>query len=126
VGLLDSAQALIASMLTLARTRLELFGTELQEELARLFIALLCAVAVLLLGALAGAFSGFALIVSLDEEYRASAAGVIALVFLALAAAAAWGVWRLTRVMPRAFDASLTELERDYDALRQRAPEALP
>jgi uncharacterized membrane protein YqjE len=118
MGLLDSAQTLLAGVLSLARTRLELFGTELQEELTRLFFALLCAVLVLLLGALVAVFSGFALIISLREEYRALAAGVIALVFLALAAAAAFGMRRLTRARPRAFDASLTELEHDYEALR--------
>jgi uncharacterized membrane protein YqjE len=53
MGLLDSAQTLLSGVLSLARTRLELFGTELQEELARLSFALLYAVLVLLLVALA-------------------------------------------------------------------------
>jgi uncharacterized membrane protein YqjE len=118
MGLLDSAQALLASVLSLARTRLELFGTELQEQLTRLFFALLCAIMVILLGALAVAFAGISLIVSLGEEHRALAAGVIALVFVALAAAAGWTMRRLAHGVPRAFDASLKELERDYDELR--------
>jgi uncharacterized membrane protein YqjE len=118
MGLLDSAQTLLSGVLSLARIRLELFGTELQEELTRLFSALLCAVIVVLLGALAAVFAGLALIISLPGEYRATAAGIIALAFLAAAAAAAWGMRRLTGAKPRAFDASLTELERDYDALR--------
>ena len=119
MGLLDSAQTLLAGVLSLAQTRLELFGTELEEQLTRLFFALLCAVIVVLLGALAAVFFGIALIISLGEEHRALAAGLIALAFLALAAAAAWGLRRLTRAKSRAFDASLTELERDYEALRQ-------
>jgi uncharacterized membrane protein YqjE len=119
VGLLDSAQTLLSGVLSLARTRLELFGTELQEELTRLSSALLCAVIVVLLGALAAVFAGLALIIALPAEYRATAAAIIALIFLALAAAAAWSsMRRLTNAKPRAFDASLTELERDYDALR--------
>ncbi len=118
MGLLDSAQTLLAGVLSLARTRLELFGTELQEQLTRLFFALLCAVMVLLLGAHAAMFAGIALILSLGEEYRAPAAGAIALVFLALAAAAGWTLRGLIRAEPRPFDASLTELERDYQALR--------
>ncbi len=116
--LLDSAQTLLAGVLSLARTRLELFGAELQEQLTRLFFAWLCAVTVLLLSALAMAFAGLALIIFIGEEHRALAAGVIALAFLALAAAAAWVMRRLTQGVPRAFDASLTELERDYQALR--------
>lgn len=119
MGLLDSAQTLLAGMLSIARTRLELFGTELQEELARLFFALLCAVILLLLGGLATVFGGLALIISLAEQYRAMVAGVLALVFMALAAAALLSMRRLTRTKPRAFDASLAELERDYNALKQ-------
>lgn len=118
MGLLESAQTLLANALSLARTRLELFGTELQEELTRLFLALLCAVIVLLLGVLGAVFAGLALIISLGAEHRALAAGVIALLFLALAALAAATLRRLTRAKPRPFDASLTELERDYEALR--------
>ena len=40
MGLLDSAQTLLSGVLSLARTRLELFGTELQEALTRLSFAL--------------------------------------------------------------------------------------
>jgi len=118
MSLLASAQTLLADVLSLARIRLELFGTELQEELTRLFFVLLCAGIVLLLAALAAVFSGLALVILLREEYRAPAAGVIALVFLALAAFAAVRMRRLTRAAPRAFDASLTEMARDSDALR--------
>jgi uncharacterized membrane protein YqjE len=118
VGLLDSAQAVLAGALSLARTRLELFGSELQEELTRLFLAQLCAVIVLGLGALAAAFGALALMIWLGGENPALAAGLIALAFLALAAAAAWSMRRLVRPGPRAFEASLTELERDYAALK--------
>jgi uncharacterized membrane protein YqjE len=118
MGLLDSAQTLLSGVLSLARTRLELFGTELQEELTRLSFALLCAVIVVLLGALAAVFGGLALIIALEQEYRAMAALIIALLFVALAAGAARSMRRLGGAKPRAFDASLTELERDYDALR--------
>jgi uncharacterized membrane protein YqjE len=118
MGLLESAQTLLAGVLSLARTRLELFGTELEEQLTRLFIALLCAMSVLLLGALVAVFAGFALIISLPEEYRALVAGAMALIFAALAAGVAVTMWRLGQTKARAFDASLTELERDYDALR--------
>jgi uncharacterized membrane protein YqjE len=118
MGLLDSAQTLLANVVALAKTRLELFGAELQEELTRLFFLLLCAVIVLTVGGLAALFGGLALLLSIAEEYRASAAGGIAAVFLVLAAAAVLSMRRLTRAKPRAFDASLTELERDYAAVR--------
>jgi uncharacterized membrane protein YqjE len=118
VGLLGSAQALLASAAALARTRLALFGTELHEQLARLFGALLCAIGALILSVLGIAYLGLALVISLDEESRALASSIIGLVLLAVAGAAAWGMGRFLRSGARAFDASLTELERDYEALR--------
>jgi uncharacterized membrane protein YqjE len=116
--LLESAQTLLADALVLARTRLELFGTELQEELMRLFLVLLCAVGALMLCVVGAVFAAFSLIVSLGEEQRALASALVALGFFVIAAAALWVVRRLTRVKPRVFDASLTELERDYEALK--------
>jgi len=118
VGLLRSAQTLLGGVLSLVHTRLELFGTELQEHLARLFCALLCAVSALLLGALALAYLAFALVVSLGPDSIAPAAALIGLAFLAAGAGAAWGMHRLMRAGTRAFDASLSQLERDYEALR--------
>lgn len=118
MALLHSAQTLAAGVLALARTRLELFGTELQEQLARLFCALLCAVSALLLGALATAYFGLALVVSLGEESRGRAAALIGLMFLVAGAGAAWSMARFGRAGTRAFDSSLNELERDYDALK--------
>ena len=118
MSLLDSAQALLANVLALARTRLELFGTELQEELTRLLLAFLCAVAVLMLVVISAVFAGFALILSLGEEQRALGAGLIALGFFLLAAGALWGARRMVQTKPRVFDASLRELERDYESLK--------
>jgi len=46
-GLLHSAQSLAASLLGLARTRLELFSTELQEEFSRLLAVIVVAVVAL-------------------------------------------------------------------------------
>jgi uncharacterized membrane protein YqjE len=113
---------MLAGVLSLARTRLELFGTELQEELTRLFFALLCALIVLLLGSLAVVFGGLALLASLEPQYRAMAAGILALLFVALATAALLSMRHLVRAKPRPFDASLGELERDYLALSVRTP----
>lgn len=117
-GLLQSAQSLLGSLLALARTRLELFSTELQEALARLFFTLIGAVALLLLVALGAGFAGLALVLGLGEEHRALAAGIVALAFLVLAFAAGWSLRRLGAGRPRLLEASLGELEHDYRALK--------
>lgn len=117
-GLLGSVQSLGASLLALARTRLELFSTELQEELTRLIFGVVGTVAVLLLAALGAAFAALALLIALPAEHRVLAAAGIAAAFFGAAALAAWSMRRATREKPRLLAASLAELERDYEAVR--------
>ena len=117
-GLLHSARSLLASVLALARTRVELFSTELQEELTRLVFTLIGAVAVLLLAALGVMFAALALIISIGEQHRPIVAASIAIAFVALAAAAWWSLRGLGRDKPRMLAATLDELERDHDALK--------
>jgi uncharacterized membrane protein YqjE len=117
-GLLHSAQSLLASVLALARTRVELFSTELQEELTRLVFTLIGAVAVLLLAALGVAFAALALIIAIGEQHRSIVAASVAIAFVALAAAAWWSLRGLGRDKPRMLSATLDELERDHDALK--------
>lgn len=117
-GLLHSAQSLLASLLALARTRLELFGTELQEELARLLYMVIGAVAALLLAALGAGLAAAALLIALPAEQRVSAAALIAALAFGAALAAAWLVRRLALGKPRPLHASIAELERDREALQ--------
>ncbi len=81
-GLLQSAQTLLAGLISLGRTRFELFGIELREELARLATALLGGLAVLVLAALGIAFGALALVLAVGEEHRVMTVCVIAAVFL--------------------------------------------
>ena len=114
-GLLASVQNLLASLLGLARTRLDLLSTELQEALAHFALGIIIAVAAVLLGTLAFAFAGAALVLSVAPENRLLATGIIALLFLAVAAALS--VLLRVRKRPRIFEASLAELRRDQDEL---------
>jgi uncharacterized membrane protein YqjE len=116
--LLDSAQTLLAGLLALGRTRLELFSTELQEEMARQAAALLGAMAVMALALLAAAFAALALVLLVEEGQRAGAALGVAALFALLAAAGVWMLRRLAAAKPRAFDASLAQLERDYETIQ--------
>jgi uncharacterized membrane protein YqjE len=94
VGLLQSAQALLASLLGLARTRLELFSTELREALARLVLLVICAVAAVLLCALALGFAAVAVVMAAPPEQRVAVAAALALAFLAAAGVLAWRLQR--------------------------------
>jgi uncharacterized membrane protein YqjE len=115
-GLLGSVQKLVASLLGLARTRLELLSTELEEELGRLALGLVGAVAALLLAALGLAFAGIAVLLAVAPENRLAAAVAIALLFLAAGALVMLAMRRQQR--PRMFESSLAELQRDQDVLK--------
>lgn len=114
-GLLGSVRNLLDSVLGLARTRLELLSAELQEALATHAFAVVGGCAALVLGGLGLAFAGIAVLLAVAPEQRLAAATLIALVFLAAGAAVALVV--RARERPRVFDASLTELQRDREAL---------
>lgn len=120
-GLFGSVKALLATLVAIVHTRLELLSTELQEELARLGSILAWGYVALFFASLAVWFLGLTvLIVFWDTPYRLLVAGLLALVFFILAAAAVAFVLRLVHSKPRLFDASLTELERDHQDLSAR------
>ncbi|HSA89597.1 MAG TPA: phage holin family protein [Burkholderiales bacterium] len=118
-GMLQAVQSFVASLLDLGRTRFELFSTELREELARLATAVIGGLAVLILVALGFAFAGLALILHVGEESRLAATIGVALFFLVAAAVVAWLLRRLAETKPRAFDATLSELQRDLNTIRR-------
>jgi len=118
MGLIQSVQALLATVLGLARTRLELLSVEIQEVLARLVLIMIGAVAAILLAALALGLGAVALIMAVPPEHRVAVAAGLALAFLAAAAFIGWQVRREAKVRP--FAASLTEIERDAKALEPR------
>ena len=117
-GLLESARNVLAGVLDLGRTRFELLGTELREELARLATAVIGGLAVLVLVSLGLGFAGAALVLYVAEANRLAATLGVALFFFAAAGLAVWQVRRLAAQKPRAFDATISELERDLKAIR--------
>jgi uncharacterized membrane protein YqjE len=117
-GLLESAQNLLAGLLDLGRTRFELFGTELREELARLATTVLGGLAVLVLAALGLAFGAAAFILSLDEAHRLVATIGVALFFALAAGLLALQLRHFAAAKARAFDATLSELQRDLSAIK--------
>ena len=118
LGLVRSAQDLVASALGLARTRLDLLSTEVQELLARLVLLMIASVAAILLAALAFGFGATALVMAAPAEYQAWVAAGLAVLFLVAALFIAWQVRRDARERP--FAASIAELERDLAALKSR------
>lgn len=116
-GLLASLKRLVATGLELAAVRIELLGTELEQEKQRVFDALVRgAVALVLLGLALVLFVAFVLML-VQPQYRLAAVGVLALLL------AAGGAWLLRSARERisvregAFAATLGELRRDRAGL---------
>ena len=116
-GLLDSAARLVRTALGLARTRLEILATEVEEERIRITqLALLVAgivfcvqVAVILLVLL--------VVVLLWDTHRLATLGVLTgLFFLAALAGVVW-LRHLARSRPKLFASTIAELRKDEDRL---------
>lgn len=120
--LFDSLRRLLDTGFDLAQVRLQLFGTELEQEKLRVYTALLrAAFGLLLLGV--GLTLAAALVALLFwDGYRLQA---IALLMLLFAGAGAWVLVAATRALRAppggAFALSVAELQRDRESLRPPA-----
>jgi len=120
-GLREAASHVLATLVDIGRSRLELVTVELEEErlrLARLWIAATCTL-----------FLAFVTVVMLagwivllcEPAQRAAVLGVITAAFGAAATAAAWRWRQLGECRPALLDATLTELRNDRAALHAPA-----
>lgn len=121
-GLLASLRRLGATAIEIGRVRLELFGSELEQEKLRLFDALaLAAIGLVMLGLALVLVIGFVVLL-FQEGYRLPAVGVLALAFGGI------GAWLLHRARDELrsrdggpFALTLGELRRDHAGLRAEA-----
>jgi uncharacterized membrane protein YqjE len=121
-GLFDSLRALIATLVAMARTRIELFGTEIEEELHRVVALVVGAMVVLALASLALLFSALVVIAAFWDTHRVAAAVAVAAGFVILAILSYFAVRDRTRRRSRLLSATLGELEHDLRQLGRRAP----
>jgi uncharacterized membrane protein YqjE len=119
-SLIASLANVLASLIGIVQTRLELFSTELHEEarnaasvLLWAFIAVLAAGMTLFLGALA-------LIFAFWDTHRVLVSLLVTGAFLAIALVAALMVRARLKGRGRPFDATLAELAKDGEQLRAR------
>ena len=112
-GLFDSVRRLLARVLALAQTRLELLTTELAIEVQRAVSVLLWAFMALFFGGLTVLMLTLTLVIAFWEEHRILAAGLAALLFALLTAGALFVVRGKMRVRPRLLASTLDELRRD-------------
>jgi len=118
-GLLHSIKHLGHTLLGAAHTRLEIFATEIEEERLHLEQLLLITLA-------AGFCLGMAVVLCVTfvliyfwDTHRLLTTGLLAMVFLAIAAALGWNLRARVRSRPKPFVITRGELAKDGAMLRE-------
>jgi uncharacterized membrane protein YqjE len=119
-GLFASLRRLGATGIAVARTRLDLLATELQEEKQRLLGMLAWGALAVIFLAAGLIFMAILFTVLLWDSNRLLALGVCSALFLGAGGVALTLTLNLARGGSRLFDASLAELERDQAELSPR------
>ncbi len=125
-ALLDSLRRLLAGVIEIAQTRLELVTTELAAEIQRAVGVLLWAAIALFFGGVSVLMIAVTIVVATPEPYRWLSAGLVAAAFVATAVGAALVVRRQVRDRPPFLAASRGELRRDREALESGLPAVAP
>lgn len=117
-GLFGSARAVLAELVEIGHTRLQLATTELEEERLRIAELLLYATAALFFLGLGLILAALLVLLLFWDGPRVLVLALEAAVFLALGAGLA-AVWRRkTRTKPKLLATTIDELVRDRAALR--------
>jgi len=119
-GLFDSVKVLAATLVAIARTRLELFSTEIEEQWVWLVSMLVWTLAALFCAFVGVVLATLFVVVALWDTHRLLALGIPAILFLVGAALASLIVLGKARSKPRLFAASLAELSKDHNELISR------
>lgn len=118
-GMFDSLRGGAASVLALARVRLDLFATELQEEKERAGLTLLFGAGAVFFLSFGLFFLAAAITVLLWDSNRLLALGVFAAIFLTCGGFFAVTALRHARAGRRPFAESIAELKRDAAVLKR-------
>jgi uncharacterized membrane protein YqjE len=119
-GLFQSLARMLATLIGIAQTRLELLTTELQEEVHRVAEIMLWA-AVGLLAAGVGLFLLALLVIFVFwDTHRVLASVAVTSIFFVIAAAAGLTLRAKIRSKPPLLDATIAELKKDRQSLLSR------
>ena len=119
-GMFDSLRKLLGTLAGIAQTRIELLGTEVEEQVARLTSLLLWTIVSLFLAFTTVVLVAVAILVAFWDTNRILAAILLAAGFAALALMSYLRVRAVARGRPHLFQATLEELAKDRDRLGGR------
>jgi uncharacterized membrane protein YqjE len=117
-GLFVSLRRILATVLELASTRLELVSVEIQEQIEYAANLLLWGMVAIFFGSLTVLLLALTVVIAFWDGHRLLAAGLMTGVFAAIALIAASVVYSRLQRRPRFLGATSRELQRDAEALR--------
>lgn len=117
-GVIGSLRGLVATVVGLAQTRLQLLANELEEQRIRVLQMVVLAAVAMFCGAMAVILITAFIVVALWDLHRLWTLGLLAALYAAGALAVLSVLKRRAAERPKAFSASLAELQRDEKALR--------
>ena len=115
--MLGSVRELARTLLSFAETRAQLAATELEEQVARLAEILVWAAAALFCAGIAVVFVAILVVLLFWDSNRVLAAGLVAALFLGIAAASALIARVRLRERPKFLAATLAELKQDRERM---------
>ncbi len=121
-GLFASLRRMLATLLALVHTRLELVGVEIEEQIEHAAAVLLWSIAAIFFASLTVLLLALTVVIAFWDGHRLLAAGLVTASFAATALAAALVVRRRLRQRPRFLAATVGELQRDAATLEGEAP----
>jgi uncharacterized membrane protein YqjE len=119
-GMFDSLKQLLATLVGVAHTRVELLGTEVEEQVARLMSMMLWTIISLFLVFTAVVLAAVAVLIAFWDGNRILVAILLAGVFALAALISFLRVRAAASGRPRLFQATLEELAKDRDRLADK------
>jgi uncharacterized membrane protein YqjE len=116
-----SAHGILPVLASMLGTRLELAAFDVESHVQATLVALVTAFAAVVLGLIAFAFIGVAVIVFFWDTHRVAAAALVMLAYVALASMLAIRARSGWKRRPAALAATMHELELDARAFRSRS-----
>ncbi len=121
-GILQAAKRMLATLVALLHTRVELFTTEIAEEIQRAASILLWGLVALFFGSLTVLFVAVTILIVFWDDYRVLAASLITATFFVLTVVFVLLARARLKAKARFMAASIEELRRDRESL-ERATE---
>ncbi len=118
-GLIDSIKSMIGTFLQLVHTRVELFTTELEEEMHRIAMLLVWLIVAVFFGGLFVLMLSLTVVIAFWDTHRLLAAILMTTLFAAILAVAAVVVRNKLRAHGHLLANTIEELKRDREALER-------